>query len=507
MLDVNEKETVRRAVLVDEKSQRQVACETGHSRNTIRRLLADGEVPRYRLKQARACPVLGPFKSVLEAWVAEDEQKPKKKRRTAQRMYQLLRGEDYGYRGAESSVRAYVGQVRKKARHKVYLPLEYAPGEVAQVDFGEADVIIAGEPVVAQLFVMWLGHSSATFVKAYPGQAQEVFFDGHLSGFDFWGGTPRQIWYDNLKLAVRKVLQGAHRQEQQAFIAFRSHYLFEAHFCNVRAGWEKGGVEGRVGYTRRNWLIPVREFPSWAALNQYLRAQCQAEWGRRLSGRDQTIGQLLAMERAALRPLPERAFPCGTTVPVQPNHLALVSFATNRYSVPTTHAHERLLLHAYPDHIEIANGSATVARHARCWGREQDILEPRHYLALLERRPRALEQAKPIRRWRESWPQAFETYLAALKQRQPGTESTPLFVRILRLCEDHPESVVAEALHQALAAHCYTYDGVRELLRRVAQPAPPPAADLSARPRLAAVHVSPPNLSQFNQLLAQGGAA
>jgi hypothetical protein len=192
---------------------------------------------------------------------------------------------------------------------------------------------------------------------------------------------------------------------------------------------------------------------------------------------------------------------------VQANHLALVSFATNRYSVPTNHAHERLLLHAYPDHIEIANAQTTVARHARCWGREQDILDPRHYLALLERRPRALEQAKPIRRWRETWPQVFETYLAALKESRPGSDATQVFVRILRLCEDHSETVVAEALSQALAAHCYTYEGVRELVRRVAQPAPPPAADLSTRPQLATVHVPPPNLNQFNQLLAAGGVA
>ena len=165
MLDVNEKAAIRRAVLVEGKSQRQVAKESGHSRNTISKMLADSAVPSYTRKQQRASPVLGPFKPILEAWVAEDAAKPKKKRRTAKRMYQLLCGEEYGYRGAQSSVRAYVGRARKKARHKVYLPLAYAPGEVAQVDFGEAEVIIGGQPQVAQLFLMWLGHSSSTLTK------------------------------------------------------------------------------------------------------------------------------------------------------------------------------------------------------------------------------------------------------------------------------------------------------------------------------------------------------
>jgi transposase len=174
----------------------------------------------------------------------------------------------------------------------VYVLLDYQPGEAAQLDFGEGEVVIAGKLVVAQLFLMWLGYSSATFMKAYPAQTQEVFFDGHASAFAFFG-VPRQVWYDNLKVAVLKILKGRKRQEQEAFISLRSHYLFEAHFCNPEAGWEKGGVEGRVGYGRRNWLVPPMEFPSWEALNTYLAEQCRAEWTRRLQGRQETIGQRL----------------------------------------------------------------------------------------------------------------------------------------------------------------------------------------------------------------------
>ena len=290
MLDVNEKENIRRAVLVEEKSQRQVARETGHSRNTIRKMLADGTVPKYRRRRGRASPVLGPYKDLLDSWAAEDQEKPKKKRRTAERMYTLLRDE-YGYQGARSTIRAYVGKARRKARHKVFVQLDYTPGEVAQVDFGEAEVIVAGERIVTQLFLMWLGYSSATFVKAYAGQTQEVFFDGMDSGFEFFGFVPQQLWFDNLKQAVAKVLEGSSRQEQQSFVSFRSHYLFAAQFCNVRAGWEKGGVEGRVGYSRRNWLIPVQEFASWEALNEYLRGRCETEWKRSLRGQSETIGE------------------------------------------------------------------------------------------------------------------------------------------------------------------------------------------------------------------------
>ena len=159
MLDMVEKDRIRRMVLVEGKSIRQVARETGHSRNTITKMLASSEVPRYTASGARDRPVLGPFTPLIDQWVAEDEQKPKKKRRTAERMYSIL-DKEHGFKGAKSTLRRYVGQARRKARHKVYVLLDYRPGEAAQLDFGETEVIVAGRQVTAQLFVMWLGYSS-----------------------------------------------------------------------------------------------------------------------------------------------------------------------------------------------------------------------------------------------------------------------------------------------------------------------------------------------------------
>ena len=310
-----------------------------------------------------------------------------------------------------------------------------------------------------------------------------------------------------MKIAVAKVLEGRNRQEQEAFVSFRSHYLYEAHFCNTAAGWEKGGVEGRVGYCRRNWLLPRREFSSWESLNAYLAEQCQAEWPRQLRGRGETMGQRLTAEKEAFLPLPARPHPCCKTVPVQANHLSLVSFDTNRYSVPVDHSHEKLLLRAYVDRVEITNGRQLVASHVRCWEREQDILNPLHYLSLLARRPRALAQAKPIRQWQADWPAVFDTYWDILQQKLPERQSTATFIRILRLCEDHPEGIVAQALEQALNHHCYDYDGVRELLRRLVEPDLPSPLKLTDQPDLACVEVTPTDLSQFDQLLSAGGVS
>ena len=202
MLMMDRKAEIRHAVLVEEKSRRQVARDYGHSRNTIRKMLTSSEVNKYTLIEPRPSPILGPYQQVLEKWVEEDEKKPKKKRRTARRMYRILERE-YGYKGAESTLRRYVGQLRKKARKKIRIPLAYEPGETGQADFGEAEVIIAGKPLTAHLFVFWLGYSGATFVQAYPAETQEVFFEGHVATFEFFGGAPREIWYDNPSALLR----------------------------------------------------------------------------------------------------------------------------------------------------------------------------------------------------------------------------------------------------------------------------------------------------------------
>ena len=504
MFAMDEKAQIRYAVLVEGKSRRQVARETGYSRNTIRKMINDSNRPRYRLTEPRPYPVLGPYKVLLDGWVKEDAQKPKKQRRTTVRMYQLLK-EGYGYAGAESTLRAYVGRLRRKAKQKVYIALAYEPGETAQVDFGEATVTIAGQLVTVHLFLYWLGYSGATFVQAYPGETQEIFFAGHVAAFEFLGGVPQEIWYDNLTNAVQKVLKGHRREEQESFISFRTHYLFRAEFCNVASGWEKGGVEGRVGYVRRNWLIGASEFASWEELNRYLRQQCRRDQERRLRGRPESIGVRLQQEQAHLRPLPAHPYPCCKTVPVRANPLSLVTFATNRYSVPVESAHEALTLRAYVERIEISTQTEMVASHARCWGREQDILNPHHYLSLLAQRPRAFHHAQAIRQWRQTWPAVFDIYWQTLQQRYETTQATKHFIDVLLLGRTHPEAILATTLEEALERQCFTPAGVRELLRRRTESTPPLPAQLSAYPHLAEIQVTPPNLQQFNQLLPHMG--
>lgn len=502
MITVEDKEIIRRAYYIEHKSIRQIQRETGCHRKTIRKALEDGMVPEYNEKAPRPTPALTPVKGIIDQWLAEDEKQPSKQRHTAKRIYERLRDE-YSFPGAESSIRRYVGQVRRQLRNEVFIPLSFAPGQLAQVDFGEAAVCISRQQLIAQLFCLRMGYSKQTFVMALPSQSQESFFLGHVRAFAFLGGVPRQLVYDNLKTAVKTVLEGHNRKEQSAFTAFRSHYLFESRFCNVSQAHEKGLVEGLVGYARRNWLVPIPEFNSWEELNETLWEKCLAEGTRQLRGMEMTIGQAMAAEKPHMLPLPPEQYPCYTMHPVTVNGFGLVTFGTNRYSVPSERAYESKWLKAYPDRVEITNGHKVLAVHPRCYGKHQDILNPLHYLLLLEQRPGAYEHAKPIQEWQQRWPDVYDRYLVALREHLPGDQSTREFIRILRFHEHYPEQAIASAMEESLLCHCYSADGFRQLVMRQTEPSIAPALpELTGE--LATQPVQWPDLVDYDRLLAGG---
>jgi hypothetical protein len=325
--------------------------------------------------------------------------------------------------------------------------------------------------------------------------------------FQHFGGVPQRLTYDNLKTAVQRVLTGHSRQEQEAFIVFRSHYLFESRFCTPGQGHEKGGVEHGVGFARRNFMAPPPQVASFAELNQHLLACCRADDARQVDRQPAPIGVMWEQERPHLRPLPPHAYDCCVQKVVSLNPYGQVVFETNRYSVPVEHAQRQLILKAYPFRIDIVAGETVLANHPRCYDRQQDILDPLHYLALLEQRPGAFEHAKPIRQWRDTWSPTYDRVLARLQADHRDGEGVQEFVRILKLHQTYPAAQVEQAMTMALGYGCLSAAGVELCLRQLANPALPlPAVDLARWPRLAAVAVPPPDLNRYEQLL-QGGPA
>jgi len=483
VLNVDEKEQIRRAFYIEGKSIRQIARERRHDRRTVRAAIRDGNPSRYKLNKPRTRPVLGPFIGIIDEWLTDDHLSPPKQRHTARRIYHRL-VEEHGYTGGESNVRDYVRRHRDRPR-PVFIPLSYEPGVDAQADFGEAMVIMKGRPLKVQIFVGRLCYSKIPFVTASPNQQQEALFEGHDKAFDFFGGVPHTIWYDRMSQAVKKALPGHRPEEQEAFIAFRSHYLFESRFCNPREAHEKGLVENLVGYARRNYMVPIPRVDSFQELNDQLRQRCLSEAGRRLRGETETIGKMWERERPDLLPLPAHPYPCCRTVPVRPNRFSMVTFQTNRYSVPVECDATSLLLRAFVDRVEITDGIRVIAVHERCYGREQDILDVFHYLPLLKQRPGAFDHARPLKMWNR--PAVFDSYLARLRDRLSPRAATMEFLRVMELCVTHSLAEVAGAVEQAMTSGSMGSGTVAYLIR-ANQTLREPAGVLASAPVCPAVH-------------------
>jgi transposase len=508
MLSEEEREQIRRAYYIDHLKVAQIARETGHCRQTIQNVIED--VPRkpYQLREGRPSPVFKPFQHRVEELLAHNDSLPPKQRYTTHKIFEIIRAE--GYQGCESRL----GQFRTAWQQahfppEVFLPLEFEPGQDAQCDWGEAIAIIGGVRQTVQVFVLRLCYSRRAFVMAFPTQEQESFLYGHVSAFKHFGGVPHRISYDNLATAVKLALDKQDkrrrlRQEHRTFVAFRSHYLFESHFCTPGQGHEKGQVENGVGFARRNFLVPIPEVASFEGLNWHLLAECERNDGRRMRGRSLTIGEAGEQERPYLRPLPAFEYDCCQVVTARLTPYSQVVFDTNRYSVPVNRARRVVMVKAYPFRVDIFDREELLATHARCYGREQDIFDPLHYLPLLKQKPGAFDYAAPMQRWRKDWPECYHQMLRVLREKWPEGRGVQEFVRVLQLHEQYPASLIQQAIEQALSYGCVHLDGVLHCLHQLTEQETQIAPlDLSDRPDLSTVGNQPVDVSRYERLLKQ----
>jgi len=492
MIQVDEKETIRRLYFIQRHSIREIAKELHHSRKTVKKAISDASVPEYHLAKARSSPVMDPFKAIIEKWLEEDKSRPKKQRHTAHRIFARLVGEHH-FTGGERTIRQYVSQIKPKFQD-MFIPLEFDPGADAQCDWGEAFVYMRDKLIPVQVLCMKLSYSGKPFVRGFPTQRQEAFFEGQHRAFSWFQGIPARISYDNLTLAVQKVFKGRNRQEQQAFIAFRSHYLFQSHFAMPRHPQEQGRVESLVGYMRRNYFVPVPRVSSFEELNQILLERLGEDDRRPAEGKKISIGEAWEQEKEKLLPLPRIPYRCCVTNPVKANHLSLVSFDGNRYSIPVEYGIARLTLQAYVWRVEIACGDRVIATHERCYDKGQDILNIDHYLPLLIQRPGAFPYAKPVRQW--NMPGIYREFLAVLSQRGNGS-GVREFLQVLALGRTYGKENLEQAMKQALSENRADAERVRQLVNRENY-AGSISSTLDIYPHQ--VRVILPDLSRFDEL-------
>ena len=280
-------ELIRTAARVYGKSIRQIGRETGHHRVTIRKALAGKELKYRRQKKPRA-PVMDSVAKIVEQWLLGDRQRPRKQRHTARRVYTRLR-EEHEFTGAEVTVRRWVREWKAAhgwGRREAVVPLDPEVAREAEVDWGTAWVLMAGRRRQVKLFVMRSRYSAKPFVRAYPWERQEMFFDGHMHAFHYYGGVFRELIYDNLTQSVKRILRGKKRLEQERFVSFRSHYTYRARYCTPGQGQEKGGVEGLIGFARRNFLVPLPRVRDFEELNHLLAQRCEQYGTHQIGGRE-----------------------------------------------------------------------------------------------------------------------------------------------------------------------------------------------------------------------------
>ncbi len=484
---------VRRRVLTGELSKREACKVYDLHWDTLKKILAHEEPPGYRKRKEREKPVLGPFVPIIHEILEADKKAPKKQRHTAKRILERLRDE-YGYRGGHTVVQEEVRRFKQRST-EVFMPLTHKPGE-AQADFGAAVLIYRGRQQKAALFVITLPFSDAFFCQIFPRECTETFQEGHRRAFEFFHAVPKRISYDNSKIAVAKVIRKRGGIFTREFLRLKSHYLFDHHFCLVRRPNEKGHAENLVGYARRNFLVPLPAIDDFEAFNEQLAEACRRDLARRLRGKNGTKAELLAEDRQAMLPLPQWPFEARRVEPCQCNSLSLVRFDRNDYSVPTQYAYHLVTAIGGIEKVRFVVQDRVVAEHARNWEKENVHYDPVHYLALLERKPGALDFGKPFDEW--DLPEGFSVLRRRLEG-ELGSVGRREFIKVLRLLESWKLDELAEAVNRALQIGALTVEAIRLLLED-GREEPAKYFRLDGRPHLEGRVLPPPKLALYDTL-------
>jgi len=392
---------IRRLHFRQKKSLREIVRLTSLSRNTVRKWLKAPVRREPKYVRGAQPNKLTAFHEVIVRALKVDAHRPRKQRRTARALFAEVKAAGYagGYSRVTDFIRSWRLEVGQADAGKAFVPLAFELGEAFQFDWSEEPLVVGGIFYRAQVSHMKLCASRAFWLVAYPSQGHEMLFDAHTRSFAALGGIARRGIYDNMKTAVDKVKKGKGRTVNARFAVMCAHYLFDADFCNVASGWEKGVVEKNVQDSRRRiWIDAAKQrFGSFAEVNAWLAARCRALWEEvRHPEHDQfSVAEMLEHERSQLMPMPE-PFDGYVEKLARVSSTCLVAVARNRYSVPCEFVGQMVSTRLYPGRVVIVANDTVVAGHERLSMAGQARYDWQHYIPLLQRKPGALRNGAPF---------------------------------------------------------------------------------------------------------------
>jgi transposase len=491
----------------DSPSVRELSRRFKVHRRMVRQALDSALPPPRKQTQQRPSPSLGPWKDTINGWLADDENVPRKQRHTARRIFQRL-VEEHDAEVSESTVRRYVGSIKKTRSMSlpdVCVPQTHLLGEEAEVDFGQVRFFLEGTMVDAWMFVIRLSASGKGFHRVYFNQAQEVFLDGHVRAFAYFGGVPKRIRYDNLKPAVVRVMKGRGRVETERFIAMRSHYGFESFFClpGVKGAHEKGGVEGEVGRFRRRHMVPVPSVISLAALNDLVAIGDARDDHRHIEARRLTVAQHFATELPLLVPLPDESFDVALSLNSRVDTKSRICVRQSFYSVPVRYAGRRIDVRLGADYVSALDGVAVVALHPRAQGKGTQTLELDHYLEVLCIKPGALAGASALAGARRSgaFSATHQRFWDRARRVRGDAAGTRALIAVLLLHRTMEPAAVISGMERAIEVGSIDPEVVAVEARRTLGR---PVAAAVVSESLAAFDRPAPTLSGYDALLEVG---
>lgn len=465
---VEEFAEIRRAARVEGLSINALAKRFRVHRRTVRQALESAEPPA-RKTPVRAAPKLDGVRELIDGMLRQDIDAPRKQRQTATRIWHRLldeHGADVGY----PTVRDYVRWRRPEILgtsgvSRAMVPQEHAPGAEAEVDFGELWVILAGVKTKCYMFAFRLSHSGRAVHRVYPTQALEAFLEGHIDAFEELGGVPTlQIKYDNLSPAVTQVLSGRARVETTRWALFRSHYGFDAFYCEpgINGAHEKGGIEGEVGRFRRTWLSPMPVVASLAELNARIREWDLRDERRRIGQKISTVAQDLSSDREHLAQLPRDRFDPGLELYPRVDRSGLVTVRQAKYSVPVRLIGRKLRVSLRASELVVFDGRQVVARHERVIERYGQSVQLDHYLEVLQHKPGALGGSTALAHARNTgaFTGLHEGFWAESRKVNGDAAGTRELIDVLLLHRTMPTPAVLAGISAALTVGAVTADVV-----------------------------------------------